>query len=131
MSRNDQWMQAGLCQAGLPGSLGLPAIAAVAAISTPIAAAPATTAAVTAASATTPTVAAASTAVSSTSAAAAPATTTPASSALGLRPRLIYDQVPAAEILTVQGVDRPVRIFVVIHFNEGETARLSRKAIAD
>jgi hypothetical protein len=84
---------------------------------------------VTAASTTTATVAAASTAVSSTSAATAPAT--PASGALGLRPRFIYDQVPAAEILTVQGVDRPVRIFVVVHFNEGEPARLSRKAIAD
>jgi hypothetical protein len=125
---NDRCKQASLCQASLPGSPGLPAIAAVAAISTPIAAAPAATAT---ASATAATVAAASTAVSSTSAATAPATATPASSALGLRPRLIYHQVPAAEILTVQGVDRPVRIFVVIHFNEGETARLSRKAIAD
>jgi hypothetical protein len=33
--------------------------------------------------------------------------------------------------LTVQGIDRPVRVFVIGHFNEGEATRLSRETIAD
>src|SRR6266852_5260756 len=86
----------------------LPAIATVATIS----AAPAT-AAMTATSASVP---------------AAPAST---ASALCLGTCFIYNEVSPPEILTVQGVHRAIRVFVIGHFNEGEPARLSRKAIAN
>jgi hypothetical protein len=33
--------------------------------------------------------------------------------------------------LTVERIHRPIRIFVAIHFDECETARLPRKTIAD
>jgi hypothetical protein len=69
-------------------------------------------------------------ATTSASVPAAPAATT-AASALCLGTCFIYDQVSPAEILTVQGVHRAIRIFVIGHFNEGEPARLSRKAIAN
>jgi len=59
---------------------------------------------------------------------AAPATTT---AALCLGTCFIHYQVSSAEILTVQGVHRAIRVFVIGHFNEGEPARLSRKAIAN
>ena len=59
---------------------------------------------------------------------AAPATT--AAAALCLGTCFIHHQVSPAKILTVQGVHRAIRIFVIRHFNEGEPARLSRKAIA-
>jgi hypothetical protein len=75
-------------------------------------------------------VASASTAVASTPAAAAPTTAT-TSGALGLRPRFVHHQVPTTEILTVQGIDRPVCVFVIAYLDEGEPARLSRKTIAD
>jgi hypothetical protein len=60
---------------------------------------------------------------------ATPAAT--ASAALSLRPRLVYHQVPAAEILAVQGVDGAVSIFVALHFDEGKTARLSRETVTN
>jgi hypothetical protein len=60
--------------------------------------------------------------------AAATATT---AGAFGLRSCFVHHQVPATEILTVQRVDRPVRIFVIVHFDEREPARLARKTIAD
>src|SRR6267143_1367545 len=58
---------------------------------------------------------------------------TPASvaSALCLGTCFIYNEVSPAEILTVQGVHRAIRVFVISHFNEGEPARLSRKAVAN
>jgi hypothetical protein len=61
------------------------------------------------------------------------ASTAPAATAatLSLRPRLVYHQVPAAEILAVQGVDRAVGIFIALHFDEGKTARLSRKTVTN
>jgi hypothetical protein len=71
-----------------------------------------------------------SAAVASAATTAAPATATTAG-AFGLRPCFVHYQVPSAEILTVQRVDGAVRIFVVVHFNEGESTRLARKAIAD
>src|SRR5712664_921656 len=97
----------------------LPAIATVATIS----AAPAT-----AAMAATPT---ASSSMDATSASvpAAPATT--AASALCLGTRFIYNEVSPPEILTVQGVHRAIRVFVIGHFNESEPARLSRKPVAN
>jgi len=60
---------------------------------------------------------------------AAPAATTTAALCLGTC--FIYHEVSPAEILTVQGVHRTICVFVIGHFNEGEPARLSRKAIAN
>jgi hypothetical protein len=67
-------------------------------------------------------------AATSASVPAAPAT---AASALCLGTRFIYNEVSPAKILTVQGVHRAIRVFVIGHFNEGEPARLSRKAVAN
>jgi hypothetical protein len=106
---------------------GLPAIAAVAAISTTIAAAPAATAS----ASTTATVAATSATVTPTTAATSAPASAPAAGTLGLRPGFVDHQVPSTEILTVQGVDSAVSIFVIGYFNEGEATRLSCKAIAD
>src|SRR6266436_4526193 len=89
----------------------LPAITTVAAIS----AAPAT----------------AAMAAAPTSATAMAATPASAASALCLGTCFIYHQVSPAEILTVQGVHRAIRVFVIGHFNEGEPARLSRKTVAN
>src|SRR5712692_717329 len=94
----------------------LPAITAVAAIS-----AASATAAMTA----TPT----ATTATSASVSAAPAST--AASALCLGTCFIHHEVSPAEILTVQGVHRAIRVFVIGHFNEGEPARLSRKPVAN
>src|SRR5258706_281954 len=91
----------------------LPAIATVAAIS----AAPATAAV---APATTPT---AATAMAAAPAAISAAPAGTAASALCLGTCFIHDEVSPAEILTVQGVHRAIRIFVVGNFNEGEPAR--------
>jgi hypothetical protein len=68
-------------------------------------------------------------AAASASVPAAPATT--AASALCLGTCFIHHEVSPAEILTVQGVHRAIRVFVIGHFNESEPARLSRKAIAN
>src|SRR5216684_4112222 len=87
----------------------LPAIATVATIS----AAPATASSMAATSASVP---------------AAPAST---ASALCLGTCFIYNEVSPPEILTVQGVHRAIRVFVIGHFNEGEPARLSRKTVAN
>src|SRR6266853_2765572 len=61
---------------------------------------------------------------------AAPATTT-AAAALCLGTCFVHYEVSSAEILTVQGIHRAIGVFVIGHFNEGETARLSRKTIAN
>ena len=75
-----------------------------------------------------------------TASAATAATTTavptaaPATAATGsfcLRPCFVHHEVTPAEILTIQRIYRAVRIFVAIHFDEREPARLSRKTIAD
>jgi hypothetical protein len=50
---------------------------------------------------------------------AAPATT---AAAFGLRSRFIHYQVPPAEVLPVQRVDRAICIFVTLHLHEGKTA---------
>jgi hypothetical protein len=100
----------------------LPTIAAVPAISS----APATTA-MPPAPTTTATVATTSAAVSATT--TTPATT--AATALCLGPRFVHNEVSPAEILTVQRVDRSIRVFVAIHLDEGEAARLSGETIAD
>jgi hypothetical protein len=107
------------CRRGLRN---LPAIAAVAAISAASATAAVPTATTTAAAVT------ATSAAVSTAAAASAATTT---TALRLRPRFVHDQVSPAEILPVQRIDRTIRIFVIVHFDEREPARLPGETITD
>jgi hypothetical protein len=57
--------------------------------------------------------------------------TTTTASTFCLWTRFIHHQVPPAEILPVQGVDRALRVFVSIHFDERKAARLARETIAD
>jgi hypothetical protein len=95
----------------------LPAIPTIAAIT----AAPAATAV-----AATP---AATTTTASAAVASAPAATTAAALCLGTR--FIHHEVSPAEILAVQGIDRAIRVFIAVHFDERETARLARKTVAD
>jgi hypothetical protein len=101
----------------------LPAVSAVAAIST--ATTPAATTAVSTAPAAT---AAVSTPPAGIPAAAAPATAT---GAFSLRPCFVHHEVSPAKILTVQGIDRAIRVFVVGHLDERKTPRLSRETIPD
>jgi hypothetical protein len=98
----------------------LPAIAAiapVAAISTIAAAAPAaaTTAAMSA------------TASTATAAETASATT----AALLLGTSFIHDEIAAAKVLPVHGIDRAIRFFVIGNFDESETTRLAREPITN
>jgi hypothetical protein len=60
--------------------------------------------------------------------ATAPATT---ATALLLRARFIDHQIAATEVLTVERVNGAISLFVIGDFNESETARLSRKTVAD
>jgi hypothetical protein len=48
-----------------------------------------------------------------------------------LRPRFVDYQVPPAEILAVQRVDRAIGVFVALHLDEGKTARLSRETVTN
>jgi len=93
----------------------LPAVAAIAAVTTAAAittiAAAATTTATPTTTATMPATAAAETT------AAATATAT-----LLLRTSFIHHQITSTEILAVQRVDRAIGFFVVVDFDEGETA---------
>gem|GEM_PF-4580137 len=59
---------------------------------------------------------------------AAAATTT---GARLLRAGFIDDQITAAEILPVHGIDRAIGFFVIGNFDEGETARLAREPITN
>jgi hypothetical protein len=95
----------------------LPAVPAVAAISTIAAASTTTTAAISATAATT------TAAIATTSAA------TPRS--LGLRAGFVDHKVPATKVLTVQAVDRTIRVFITGNFDEGKAARLARKPVTD
>jgi hypothetical protein len=102
----------------------LPAVSAVAAITTTISTASAT--------ATVSAPAAAATPVATTSAAITTATTaasTTATTAFGLRPRFVDHQVASAKILAVQRVDRAVGIVVIAQFNECKPTRLARETI--
>src|SRR5260370_8671341 len=65
-----------------------------------------------------------------TASAAIPAAPAATAAALCLRTCFIHYEVSSAEILAVQRVDGAIRVFVIGHFNEVESARLSRKAIA-
>ena len=102
----------------------LPTITAVSTITA------ATAPAAVAASATTatPTTMTAATAAITTTASA---TSTAPAATLSLRPGFIDYEVPAAEILAVQRVDRAVGVFVTLHFREGKAAGLSREAITN
>jgi len=91
----------------------LPAISAVAAI------APATTTP----AAMTTTVAAA--------AAAEPASAATTATTFRLGTRFIDNEIPPAEILSVQRINRAVRFFVIPNFDEGKTTRLSRKTVSN
>jgi len=59
------------------------------------------------------------------------ATTATASTALGLRPRFVHNQIASPEILTVHGIDRAIRFFVISDFDEGKTARLSCETVTN
>jgi len=48
-----------------------------------------------------------------------------------LRPRFIDDEVPPAEVLAVQRVDRAVGVFVALHFHEGKAAGLTREPVTN
>jgi hypothetical protein len=100
----------------------LPAVAAIATV----AAIPAAPASVTTPPAATTTVAA----TPGTTTAAVPAAA-PAAGALGLRARFVHHEVSTAEILTVHGIDCAVCVFVVVDFDEGETAGLPSETIAN
>ena len=68
----------------------------------------------------------------STAAGAAPAgISAPAATTLCLGTCFVHDQVSPAKILSVQGIDRTFRIFVRVHFDEGETARLARETVTN
>jgi hypothetical protein len=86
----------------------LPAIAAVPAITTTIAA----TASATAPTITTP-------AAATTATVTAPPTT--ATGAFGLRTRFVNDQVPAPEILTIEARHGAVGVFIIGNLDESET----------
>jgi hypothetical protein len=91
----------------------LPAVTAVTAISATAASATAAAATTT----TTATMAAASAAVPT--ATAASATT---AAALRLGTRFIHNEVSPAKILSIEGINRAVRIFIVRNFDKGKTA---------
>jgi hypothetical protein len=55
----------------------------------------------------------------------------PAATALCLGTRFIHNKVPPTEILTVEGIYGTFRVFVGVHFDEGETARLPRETVAN
>jgi hypothetical protein len=76
----------------------------------------------------TPAVAATPAAVASTAAGAAASAS---ASAFRLGTSFVDDQVPPAEILAVQGVDGAIGVFVVLNFDEGKTAGLSRETVTN
>jgi hypothetical protein len=95
----------------------LPAVTAITAVATitTIAAAPSAAATVTA-SASTATTKAAATATTATRL---------------LRACFVDDQIAAAEVLPVHGVDRAIRFFVIGDFDESKTTRLAREAVTN
>jgi hypothetical protein len=100
----------------------LPAVTAVPAITTTIAAA------VAAAATASPTAITTAAAATTTAVTAPPTTTT---GAFGLRTRFVHNQVPAPEVLTIETGNSAIGVFIVGDFDEGEATRLSREAISD
>jgi hypothetical protein len=48
-----------------------------------------------------------------------------------LRTGFVHDKVPAPEILTVEGSDRAIRLFIIGDFDESEAAGLARETITN
>ena len=106
----------------------LPAISAIAtaaAVSSTITTTTAATASTTAPASAIATASAAATA------AAVAATTAAATGAFRLRPRFVYHQIPPTKILTVEGSNCLIRLFIVGDFNEGESTRLPCEAVTN
>jgi hypothetical protein len=85
-----------------------------------VAAVPTITAITTSAAATTTAFSAIAAASASTATIVSAATS--AAGAFGLRACFIDYEIPATKILTVQTVDRAIRIFIAVDFDEGETS---------
>jgi hypothetical protein len=66
-----------------------------------------------------------------TTAAAAEAPSATTATALFLRTSFIDDEIAPAKVLTVHGIDRSIRFFVIGNFDESKTARLAREPIAN
>jgi len=62
---------------------------------------------------------------------AAPAAATTTAAAFGLGPRFIHHQIASTKVLAVHRINRAIGFFVIGDFDEGETARLSCKTIAN
>jgi len=108
----------------------LPAVSAIAAASA-VATISTTTASSTTAAATSATT---TTAIATTASTAAAAVTTPSTTTAGsfcLRPRFVHHQIAAPKILSVERRHGLIRFFIVGNFDERESARLSREAIAN
>jgi hypothetical protein len=103
----------------------LPAVAAVASIASITAASAATT------MATASTAAAGAPSATTTAAISAASAAATSARAFCLRPCFIHHQIASAEILTIQRIHRAIRILVAIHFDEGESTRLSRKPVTN
>jgi hypothetical protein len=67
----------------------------------------------------------------STTAAAETTTAATAAAALFLWTGFVHHKIAATKVLAVQGVDRSVGFFVIVDFDESETARLARKTVTD
>jgi hypothetical protein len=93
----------------------LPAVAAIAAIAA---------SAISAASATT-------TPASTTAAPAVPTATAAATTSLGLRLGFINHQVAPPQVLTVEGIDSFLRVFITGDFDEGEPPRLAGETVTN
>jgi hypothetical protein len=71
--------------------------------------------------------------MSATASAATAAETAPAATAaaLFLGTSFVDDEIAAAKILAVHGIDRAIRFFVIGNFDESETTRLAREPITN
>jgi hypothetical protein len=104
----------------------LPAVAAIAAIAaSAISAASATTTAAVTAAPAPPTPA------STTAAPAVPTATAAATTSLGLRLGFINHQVAPPQVLTVEGIDSFLRVFITGDFDEGEPPRLAGETVTN
>ena len=89
---------------------------------------PAITALSAAAATTAAAVAAAPAAVSAASTRSPAAT---AASTLCLRPRFVYNQVPPAKILAIEGINGAIGVFIVGHLYKRESSGLPREPVAN
>jgi hypothetical protein len=71
------------------------------------------------------------TSAATTTAAVSTAAATTTRGAFGLRASFIHDEISSTEILSVQGIDGAIRVFVIADFDEGKASRLSGKTIAN